>query len=92
MYTASNVPEKTEIPVEEDEVQEYEDSRLKRKTLVRDLSLFPAVASVICFVLTENITNPMVLIDKWTLWTAVFATANAALAVLSNKIRQQADI
>lgn len=77
---------------EEDEVQEYEDSRLKRKTLVRGLSLLPAAASVVCFVLTENITNPMVLIDKWTLWMVVFATANAALAVLSKKTRQQADI
>lgn len=76
---------------EREEVQEYEDSRLKRKTLVRGLSLVPAAASVICFALTENITNPMVLIDKWTLWMAVFAAANAALAVLSKKSQQQAD-
>lgn len=70
---------------EEDEIQENEDGRLKRKTLIRSLSLLPAAASVVCFILTENITNPMVLADKWTLWMAVFAVANAALAVLSKK-------
>lgn len=71
--------------------REDEDNRLKRKTLIRSLSLLPAAVSVVCFILTENITNPMVLVDKWTLWMAVFAVANVALAVLSKKSWQQVE-
>lgn len=80
---------------EDDEVQAYQDEEqqeeLKRKGLARILSILPAVVSVIFFILTENMRNPMIFVDKWTLWMVVFAIANVALAILSKKTRKDDD-
>lgn len=77
---------------EDDEIQTYQDEEeLKRKGLARILSILPAVVSVIFFILTENMRNPMIFVDKWTLWMVVFAIANVALAILSKKTRKDDD-
>lgn len=80
---------------EDDEIQTYQDEEqqkeLKRKGSARILSILPAVVSVIFFILTENMRNPMIFVDKWTLWMAVFAIANVALAILSKKTRKDDD-
>ncbi len=80
---------------EEDKIQEYQDDEeqeeLKRKGLVRILSILPAVVSVIFFILTEDMRNPMIFADRWTLWMLVFAVANGALLLLSKKTRKDDD-
>ena len=43
------------------------EEELKRKGLIRLLSILPALLAVITFMLTENMRNPMVFVDKWTL-------------------------
>lgn len=80
---------------EEEKIQEYQDDEeqeeLKRKGLVRILSILPAVVSVIFFILTEDMRNPMIFADRWTLWMLVFAVANGALLLLSKKTRKGDD-
>lgn len=80
---------------EEEKIQEYQDDEeqeeLKRKGLVRILSILPAVVSVIFFILTEDMRNPMIFADRWTLWMLVFAVANGALLLLSKKTRKDDD-
>lgn len=61
------------------------EAKLKRKGLFRLLSIIPAVVAVIFFILTEDMRNPMVFTDKWTLWMAVFALVNVVLAVFAKK-------
>ena len=35
--------------------------------------------------------NPMIFVDKWTLWMLVFAAANAALLIFAKKTRKDDD-
>ena len=72
---------------ENEEAEEKE--KLKRKGLFRLLSIVPAVVSVIFFILTEDMRNPMIFVDKWTLWMVVFALANVILAIFSKKSRKE---
>lgn len=41
--------------------------------------------SVVVFILTEDMRNPMVLVDKWTIWMAVIALAQLAVVIFSKK-------
>jgi len=70
---------------EEDEEAEDEDNRTGRKGFVRLTSLIPAAISVIAFILTENMNNPMVLIDRWTIFMAAILLIQAAVALLARK-------
>ena len=47
------------------------------------LGLIPAVASVVIFLLTENIHNPMTLVDKWTIPMVLILVANGIVAYLT---------
>jgi NADH:ubiquinone oxidoreductase subunit 3 (subunit A) len=66
---------------EEDEDEE----KTKRHTVLRLLSIIPAVASVIIFILTENMKNPMILVDRWTLLMIVLLIVEILLAFFSRK-------
>ena len=61
--------------------EEEEDPNKRRPS--KFLGLIPAIASVILFILTENMNNPMRLTDKWTIWMVVLALINIALAYLT---------
>ncbi len=69
--------------------QDGEEEELKRKGLVRLLSTLPAVLALITFILTEDMRNPMIFVDKWTLLMLLYAVVNAALAILSIKKREK---
>lgn len=73
------------------EDEEETEEELKRKGIFRLLSIIPAVVSVIFFILTKDMRNPMIFVDKWTLWMVVFALANVALTLLSKKKRKEED-
>ena len=73
---------------EEDEENE-EESELKKHGLARVLSLIPAIAAIVVFILTENMANPMRIADDWTLLMAVLFAANIILAVLSRKTEKE---
>ncbi|MEA5050132.1 MAG: InlB B-repeat-containing protein [Oscillospiraceae bacterium] len=67
--------------------REDEDKRksTRRKGGLRLSSLIPAVGAVIAFILTENMRNPMVFTDKWTLLMVAIAAVQAVVAVLCKK-------
>ena len=70
---------------------ENEDDKTERKGFVRAASLIPAVGSVIAFILTENMNNPMVLVDRWTILMAVILLIQAAVAILAKKNNKKED-
>ena len=57
----------------------------------RAFSLIPAAGAVIAFILTENIRNPMILIDRWTVLMVIIALVQAAVMMLSKKSTKKAD-
>lgn len=56
------------------------------------LSIVPAAAAILAFILTEDMRQPMVFVDRWTILMAVIALAQVAVAVLSKKKKQEADV
>ena len=67
-----------------------EEKDLKRKGLLRILSLIPGIGSVIVFFLTEDMSQPMVMVDKWTILMAVLLVVTIVMAVLSKKTKKDA--
>ncbi|UZT81303.1 YDG domain-containing protein [Caproicibacterium sp. BJN0003] len=64
--------------------QENKD-QVKRHGVWRFISLIPSVGSIIAFVLTENMSNPMAIFDQWTVMMAVIAVIQVAIMILSKK-------
>ena len=60
-------------------------NRIKQRTGWRIISLLPAIGSVIAFILTENMRNPMVLVDRWTLLMVIIAVIQVLVMMLSKK-------
>ena len=60
-------------------------NRIKQRTGWRITSLLPAIGSVIAFILTENMRNPMVLVDRWTLLMVIIAVIQILVMMLSKK-------
>jgi uncharacterized repeat protein (TIGR02543 family) len=68
-----------------DEEDEEDEKKNKRHTIIRLLSIIPAVASVIIFFVTENMKNPMTMVDKWTILMIVLLVVELLLAFFSAK-------
>lgn len=64
---------------------EDEERKLRKKGIVRILSVPVAVLSVLAFCLTEDITLPTAFVDKYTLLMAAIAIGQTVLAALSGK-------
>ena len=56
-----------------------------RKGILRFASLIPAVAAVVAFLLTENMANPMILTDEWTVMMVIILAIQAGVALLVGK-------
>ncbi len=65
--------------------EEDEDAEVKRKGLLRLFSLAPAIAAVALFIVTQDLTQPMIMIDQWTVLFAVIALVQVLTAVFSKK-------
>ncbi|MGI6121870.1 MAG: MBG domain-containing protein, partial [Saccharofermentanales bacterium] len=76
--------EKATVESETGDEDEDKDS-LKRKGILRLLSLIPFVVAVIVFILTEDMRNPMVFVDRWTILMAAIALVQAVLALFCKK-------
>ena len=61
------------------------ESDTKRKGFMRLLSLVPAVGAIIAFILTEDMRNPMVFTDQWTLLMIGIAAVQAVVLYLAHK-------
>ena len=63
----------------------------KRRKWLRVASTITAVVSVIAFFLTEDITLPMVLVDKWTLLMAAFLIVQVIFVLFGRKWKELDD-
>ena len=52
---------------------------------VKPFTAIPAVGSIVAFLLTENMKNPMILVDKWTILMVALLAANAGLTFWGKK-------
>ncbi len=69
----------------EDEEYREHGEEIKRKGLVRVLSALPMIGAIILFVLTQDMTLPMAIVDEWTMVFAGVALVQAGLMLLSRK-------
>ena len=58
---------------------------MKRKGVTRVLSLIPAIGSIIAFLLTENMRNPMVFVDRWTWLMVLIALVQVIVCIFARK-------
>ena len=64
---------------------------VKKKGFWRVFSLVPGIGSIIAFLLTENMANPMVFTDRWTLLMVLIALVKVIVAVLAIKKKDEPD-
>ena len=62
-----------------------EEKKLKKKGIMRLLSIPIAIAAVVVFCLTEDITLKTAFVDKWTILMAVIAVVQTVVVALSRK-------
>ena len=62
-----------------------EDSERNNKGILRFASLIPAIAAIAAFLLTENMTNPMILTDEWTVMMIIILAIQTGVALLVGK-------
>ncbi|MGL4483568.1 MAG: hypothetical protein ACRCUS_01330, partial [Anaerovoracaceae bacterium] len=62
-----------------------EKTEVKRKLIWRLASIVVAIIAVVAFILTEDMSQSMILTDKWTLFMAVIGAAQFVIAFLSRK-------
>lgn len=72
----------------EDEEGE-EEYTVKKNGFWRLISLIPAIAAVVAFVLTEDMSMSMAFVDRWTLLMVIIAVIQIVVAVLSMKEKQE---
>lgn len=62
-----------------------DDKEYNNKAIKRILTIIASIISGIVFLLTEDITLPMVLVDKWTIVMIVILLINIIIAILSRR-------
>ncbi len=91
MYLGKN---KKKADEDEDEAQTEDaekDQKIRKKGILRIMDIIPAVAAVITFILTEDMSLPMVLTDKWTLLMAVILLVDVVVALFTKKSTKDAE-
>ena len=76
---------------DEYEYEEDEEEDVKRHGLPRLLALLAAIISVIVFFITEDITQPMIWVDEYTIWMLLLFIATALLTMMSKKDQEDQD-
>lgn len=75
------------MPINDDEEEPEEE--LKRRGIVRLLSIIPTIVGIIVFILTEDMSLPMQLTDEWTWVMAVIAIVQVVVAAFTKKKRSK---
>ena len=70
---------------------EYEEEEVdvKRHGFPRIMAIVAAIISVILFFLTEDMTDPMIWVDEYTVWMLILFIATAILTMMSKKETDQ---
>ena len=82
---------KEEDKENEDGTTATEQKDVKKKGLLRLIDIIPAVAAVITFILTEDMSADMVLTDKWTLLMVVILLVDIVIALFTKKSVKDSD-
>ena len=69
---------------------EDDESVMKKKLLVRLAGLIPAFAAIIVFFLTEDMSLPMTMVDKWTILMIVILAIQVGVGIFA-KLRDNDD-
>ncbi len=85
---AEGAPVRT-MNAEGDEEEDPESTIYKRRRALRVASVVPAIGAIILFILTQDLTQPMVWFDMWSLVFAIIAIVNIVLLIASR--RRKAD-
>ena len=75
---------------EEDE-ETGEETEIKRKGAVRLASIIPAIGAIIAFILTEDMSLPMTMVDKWTIMMVVILAVQCIVAIAAKKKSDDTD-
>lgn len=70
---------------EEDDEEDEEDGRGRKMFAAKAAGILAAIASVATFLITEDMTLPMIMIDKWTALMAIMLGVQVVSAVLNKK-------
>lgn len=77
---------------EEEEYTEEEEKDIRGIKRFKIYSILVGIISIIAFILTEDITLPMILIDKWTILMVIFLAINVInIFVMRKKSKQEED-
>lgn len=68
-----------------EENEETEENTENCKGFLRLASLFPAIAAIVIFLITENMANPMILTDNWTMLMVFILAIQTGAALLAGK-------
>ncbi len=71
------------------EDENEEEPEIRKKGFARICSLVPAIAGIILFILTEDMTLPMQWMDSWTIWQAIILLAELIIAVFCRKSEKE---
>ncbi|MCR4607373.1 MAG: InlB B-repeat-containing protein, partial [Oscillospiraceae bacterium] len=61
----------------------------KKRKWTKLLGIIPALAAIITFLLTEDMSAKMVIVDKWTILMAIYAVAGGALAYFTRNKKDE---
>ena len=76
---------------DEEKDEDEDDNRGRNMTIAKVLGVLLAAASIITFILTEDMSGPMHLTDKWTILMAVLFAGQIAAAVANKKASESED-
>ena len=74
------------VSIEENSAEE-EDEEVRRRS--KFLGLLPAIVSIILFLLTEDMRNPMILIDRYTLMMVIIMIINLGLSIITRNKKEK---
>ena len=78
-------PDNIQMSTNEDE----EANKQVRHSRWKVLAVVDAIISIVLFILTENITLPMVLVDKWTLLMFALTCVNVVSLILGRRFHDE---
>ena len=73
-----------EVVYEENSIENYAEKKAYRPVMIITTTL-SAIIGIILFILTQNMNNPMILIDKWTIAHVIILVVGTLTMILSHK-------
>ena len=68
-----------------DEDEDPEQIEIKRRRMRRMLSLIPGIGEIVLFILTQDLTLPMAIFDRWSLVFFIATVVQAVICIVSRK-------